>query len=252
MTPPPASREVGLEAATGPTDDSRLYRKVLIETSMDRRPTAQRVRTYGRDSRDWAVVATSKPNRLSSPARAIARTQVPATSSERSSSRRRRIERLSRTQGRIHGAPRRRVRVPCLRCDRALRAPADRRTHPRRYRGGAKTRTITGAATARYGDGVRGAEAHRERPVGGPSGTESGEQPRTESQPECAKNRDGQSDRRSRMKWRRIAVAPGTRHQGPWSTKTLAGFPGGVQPLHEGEAMTEGLTGREKNGCRRI
>ena len=41
-------------------------------------------------------------------------------------------------------------------------------------------------------------------------------------------------------------MAPGTRHQGPWSTKTLAGFPGGVQPLHEGEAMTEGLTGREK------
>ena len=38
---------------------------------------------------------------------------------------------------------------------------------------------------------------------------------------------------------------PGTRHSGPGSTKTLAGFPGGVQPLHEGEAMTERLTGWE-------
>ena len=51
-----------------------------------------------------------------------------------------------------------------------FRTPTDRGTHPRRYRGGAKTWTITGAATSRSGDGVRGAEAYRRRPVRGPSG----------------------------------------------------------------------------------
>ena len=46
--------------ATGPTEDGRLCREVLIETAMERRPTDQRVRTYCRDGARWGTVESTR------------------------------------------------------------------------------------------------------------------------------------------------------------------------------------------------
>ena len=46
--------------ATGPTDDGRVCREVLIETTMERRPTDQRVRTYCRDGARWSMLESTR------------------------------------------------------------------------------------------------------------------------------------------------------------------------------------------------
>lgn len=46
--------------AIGRTEAGRTCREVLVETAMERRPTAQRVRTYFRDDSEWRKVALGR------------------------------------------------------------------------------------------------------------------------------------------------------------------------------------------------
>ena len=107
---------------------------------------------------------------------------------------------------------------------------------------------IAGVAHRRSGDGVRSAQAHRKRFVRGLGGQAVR---RWESMRVSNRSRNARRAAKGRAisglgrHGGKAAAVPGTPHSGPHSTKTLAGFPGGVQPLHEGEAMTEQLTGWE-------